>query len=388
MRPAQVARVVGFNLALLLGMLLGLEVVLRLAGVRFPAFYQPEWERGYGLRPGAAGLWTREGQGRVSINSDGLRDRTHDRRPAKGVLRVALLGDSFSEALQVDLEQTWWKLLEQRLNSQPSCAFRKEFPAGVEVVNFGVGGYGTGQQLLTWRSQAQAYQPAIVLLAMYLGNDIQDNTPQPRPDQPVFRLGPGRALVVDNSFRESSGARFRFSPLGRALNPLLNHSALLQLANEAKNRWSARQPLASPPPGGTGATGMNLERDDPSGWLLTEALLRQLRDETRSSGAKLVVTSLSTPEQLWPDRGERQTFFRRAGQDPFAREERLAGVLRALDVPYLPLAQDLSRRVDRDGVILHGFTGRQLRLGHWNVTGHRLAAEVLAQRLCHPGGAP
>jgi lysophospholipase L1-like esterase len=385
MRPAQVARVVGFNLALLLGMLLALEMLLRLAGVRFPAFYQPEWERGYGLRPGATGVWTREGRGRVTISPDGLRDRIHDRHPAPGVRRVALLGDSFSEALQVDLEQSWWKLLEQRLNRQTPCAFRKGFPAGVEIINFGVGGYGTGQQLLTWRRKARDQQPNTVVLAMYLGNDIQDNTPRPRQDQPVFRLGPDGALVLDNSFRDSPGSRFRFSTLGRGLNRLLNHSALLQLANEAKNRWSGRQPLASPAPG---APGLHLERDDPSGWALTEALLRQLRDEVTASGAQLLVTSLSTPEQLWPDRGERQAFFRRAGEDPFAREKRLAGLLSALRVPYIPLAEAMRDQADQNRLILHGFQGQQLGVGHWNVTGHRLAAELLARRLCDPGDAP
>lgn len=385
MRLARAARVVGFNLLLLLGMLLLVEGMLRLAGLRFNAFYQPDWERGYGLRPGASGLWTREGQGQVSINPDGFRDRIHTPTPAEGVLRVAVLGDSFTEALQVNLGSTWWKLLEQRLNSQPSCAFRQGFPAGVEVLNFGVGGYGTGQELLTWRQKARGFQPRKVLLAMYLGNDIQDNTPRARPDRPVFRSGSDGSLVVDNGFRNSLDSRFRFSAPGRLLNQLLNHSALLQLANEAKNRWSARQPAAGP---ATGSAGLNLDADHPSGWLVTEALLRQLRDEVRASGAQLLVTSLSTPEQVWPDREERQAFFRRVGQNPFARERRLAGILATLDVPYIPLAEDLRRESDRNGLTLHGFPEQQPGLGHWNSSGHRLAAQVLADRLCAERSAP
>jgi hypothetical protein len=383
MRPASVARVVGFNLAVLLAMLVAIEVALRLAGVRFPAFYQPDWERGYALRPGASGLWTREGRSRVRINADGLRDGPHAKRPPAGWLRVAVLGDSFSEALQVDQEQTWWHQLEQRLNSQTPCALRDGFPKGVEMVNFGVGGYGTGQQLLTWRLQARAFQPQIVLLAMYLGNDIQDNTPQPRRDKPVFRLGREGGLVVDNTFRASAGSRFRFSALGAALNEGLNRSVLLQLANEAKNRWSARQPLPTP-----NRPTMHLERDDPSGWRVTEALLRQLRDEVQASGATLVVTSLSSPEQLWPDRDERQRMFREAGQDPLAREKRLAGLLRELRVPYHPLADDLRRQADQDGLVLHGFPGQNLGRGHWNATGHQWAATLLARRLCGPEESP
>jgi len=377
-RPAQVVRVLAFNFAMLLGLLVLIEVGLRAAGVRYPVFYRPDRVRGYTLRPGASGLWTREGKGKVTINRDGLRDVDHNRQPAAGVLRVAVLGDSFSEALQVNLEATWWKQLEHLLNATPDCAFRQGYPGGVEMVNFGVGGYGTGLELLTWRQQAHAYAPRKVLLAMFLGNDIQDNTPQPRPDLPVFQFGPAGTLVIDNGFLTSRGSRFRFSPLGRFLDGVVDRSALLQLANEAKNRWASRRgpdpkPLASIP---------LPEQDDPKGWAMTGALLRSLREEVKAGGGELIVTSLSTPEQTWPDRAARQTAFLRADLRPFAREERLSSVLAPLGVPYLPLAEELQQRAERDGVTLHGFSGQQPGYGHWNQVGHRLAAEALARRLC------
>ena len=377
-RPAQVVRVLAFNLAMLLGLLVLIELGLRLAGVRYPAFYRPDRVRGYTLRPGASGWWTREGKGKVTINRDGLRDVDHDLQPAPGVLRVAVLGDSFSEALQVNLEATWWKQLEALLNATPDCALRRGYPGGVEIVNFGVGGYGTGLELLTWRQQAHAYAPRKVLLAMYLGNDIQDNTPQPRGDLPVFRFGPDGALVIDNGFRNSAGSRFRFSPLGRFLDAVVDRSALLQLANEAKNRWASRRGPAPRPQASLPLP----EPDDPQGWTMSEALLRSLRDEVKARGGELIVTSLSTPEQTWPDPAARQAAFERAGLRPFAREERLSRVLAPLGVAYLPLAQELQQHADRGGITLHGFSAQQPGYGHWNQTGHRLAAEALARRLC------
>lgn len=384
-RPVQVVHVVALNLALLLGLLVAAEFLLRFAGVRHPAFYRPDRVRGYTLRPGASGTWTREGHGKVSINRDGLRDQDHSRRPDPGVLRVALLGDSFSEALQVDLGQTWWKQLEHRLNTTPNCRFREGYPAGVEIVNFGVGGYGTGQELLTWRSQSSGYLPQKVLLAMFLGNDIQDNTPKVRPDAPVFRPGPGESLVIDNGFRDSPSSRFRFSPPGRLLDALVNQSALLQLANEAKNRWAARRPAMTQQPVAKVPVPLP-EPDAPAGWLVTERLLRTLRDEVSTSGGQLLVTSLSTPEQLWPDRAARERAFSEARLAPFEREQRLRSLLDPLEVPYLPLAQELQQQADRRSLVLHGFPGPQAGQGHWNPTGHALAAEVLAQRLCADGG--
>ena len=377
-RPTQVVRVLAFNLAMLLGLLALTEAALRLAGVRYPAFYRPDRVRGFTLRPGASGWWTREGRGQVTINHDGLRDVDHNRQPAPGVLRVAVLGDSFSEALQVNLEATWWKQLEARINATPDCALVRGYPKGVEFVNFGVGGYGTGLALLTWRQQAHAYAPRKVLLAMYLGNDIQDNTPQPRPDLPVFQFGPAGTLGIDNGFRNSAGSRFRFSPLGRLLDAVVDRSALLQLANEAKNRWASRR---GPAPKAQAAVPLP-EPDDPKGWTMTEALLRSLRDEVKARGGELIVTSLSTPEQTWPDPAARQAAFDRAGLRPFAREQRLSSLLAPMGVAYLPLAEQLQQRADRSGITLHGFSGQQPGYGHWNQAGHRLAAEALARRLC------
>ncbi len=384
-RSARSLGVVAVNVLILLVGLGLAEVVLRVAGVRYPAFYRPDPIRGYSLRPGASGFWTREGRGKVTINSDGLRDIEHSLGRQPGVLRVAVLGDSFSEAFQVNLEYTWWKQLERRINAQPDCAFRAGFPGGVAFINFGVGGYGTGPELLTWRQQARRYAPQKVLLAMYLGNDIQDNTPQARPDLPVFRFGADGDLTIDRGFLLSPGSRFRFSPIGRLVDSLVGHSALLQLVNEAKNRAAASRRTAAPvdliqelkgPP------------DQPQGWAMTAALLRTLRDDVSAAGAQLLVTSLSTPAQVYPDQALRRQLLPGSGPGPFEREQRLQGVLDPLGVTYLPLAPDLQQRADRRGLTLHGFKGQQPGLGHWNPDGHRLAAELLAERLCAPASAP
>lgn len=384
-RSVRSLRVVAINLLILLVGLGLTEVVLRVAGVRYPAFYRPDVVRGYSLRPGASGLWTREGRGKVTINSDGLRDVEHNLGKQQGMMRVAVLGDSFSEAFQVNLEDTWWKQLERRINAKPECAFRRGFPGGVSFINFGVGGYGTGPELLTWRQQARRYAPERVLLAMYLGNDIQDNIPVPRPDLPVFRFGKDGELTVDRDFLQSPGSRFRFSPLGRLVDALVDRSALMQLVNEAKNRAAAARRGKAPvdllgelkgPP------------DDPQGWAMTAALLRTLRDEVNASGAQLLVTSLSTPIQVYPDQALRRKLLPASGPGPFEREQRLQGLLAPLGVPYLPLAPDLQQRADRLGLTLHGFKSQQPGLGHWNPDGHRLAAELLAERLCAPASAP
>src|SRR6185295_3778210 len=91
------------------------EVGLRLSGYSYPEFYQLDNSRGYSLRPGMEGWYRKEGRSYVRINSDGLRDREHAKTKPADTLRIAILGDSYAEALQVPQEQAFWSVLENRL---------------------------------------------------------------------------------------------------------------------------------------------------------------------------------------------------------------------------------------------------------------------------------
>src|SRR5687768_4341292 len=120
------------------------ELALRAAGFSYPNFWLPDELTGSRLRPGMEAWNRNEGEAYVKINSRGLRDREHAEAKPQGVYRIAVLGDSYAEALQVPLEDTFWWLLPKRLES---CGFRPG--ERIEVINFGVSGYGTAQQLLT-----------------------------------------------------------------------------------------------------------------------------------------------------------------------------------------------------------------------------------------------
>ena len=347
--------------------LLVAEAALRLVGVRFPAFYTVDAYRGYALRPQVEGPWTREGRGWVRVNQAGFRGVDVSTTPPAGVLRIAVLGDSFTEALQVDENLTWIAQLQARLPASPACPLRRQFPGGVQVLNFGVGGYGTGQELLTWRHLASRYKPALVILAIYPGNDITDNEPAARTDRPVFRLGADGQLRVDNSFRQQPATRWRLSPPGQLVEMAVTHSRLLQLLNEAKNRLSARP--ASP------AAAPQQPQGSDQAWAVTDALISQLAQEVQGQGARLLVVSTSSPEQVWPNRQQRP-------EEPFRQEQRLAAMLAKSQIPYLPLAPQLQSQADQQGLTLHGFRGQAPGEGHWNTDGHRLAAAAIAPWLC------
>lgn len=118
--------------------------------------------------PNASMNWTGSGEYNVDvqINSLGLRDRERTYAKPPGTFRVLVLGDSFVEAIQVPLEQTFAARLETCLagrSSQP-----------VEVINAGVAGYGPGEALLYFTHEGVKFQPDLVLLAIFIGNDIRN----------------------------------------------------------------------------------------------------------------------------------------------------------------------------------------------------------------------
>ena len=73
------------------------EIGLRVADISFPRFDEPDARYGSSLIPGATGWFTQEGRAFVAINAAGFRDRDHSLARDPGTLRIALLGDSFTE---------------------------------------------------------------------------------------------------------------------------------------------------------------------------------------------------------------------------------------------------------------------------------------------------
>ena len=210
--------------------LLLVELSLRFVRFSEPSlFYVYDHDRGIALRPLAEGWWHNEAENYVRINGQGFHD--HERALIKqpGTLRIAVLGDSYAEALQVPLEDAFWAETERRLKQCSNTGGRK-----VEVMNFGVSGYGTAQELITLHNRVWDYSPDIVLLAFTAGNDLNDNLKQLSNDtmRPYFVYRDGK-LTLDRSTLDSREASTRFrlrnSGVGRALDWLRQHLRVVQL---------------------------------------------------------------------------------------------------------------------------------------------------------------
>jgi hypothetical protein len=91
----------------------------------------------------------------------------------------------------------------------------------------------------------------------------------------------------------------------------------------------------------------------------------------------------SNPIQVFPDPAARAAFLARLGPgaDLLYPERRFEEIGHRQGLVILSLAPELQAYADEHRVFLHGWPG-DIGNGHWNENGHRVAGELLAQKLC------
>ncbi len=246
--------------------------------------------------------------------------------------------------------------------------------------------------MLNLRHRVWAFEPDIVLLAFYTGNDISDNSRALKGASSIpYHYYESSQLRLDRSFADSDSFQFRSGPLMGAARLAIRHFRLLQLINHARLMRGLDQLRAQgrgPDFAGPAEPGMRREvyvpPEDPAwenAWRVTEGLLSEMNSDVRAKQIPFFVVSLSSGIQVHPDPEQRSLFLRnREINDLFYPDRRVEAVGAREGFPVLPLAPYLQKRAETNGVFLHGFEPR-LGFGHWNETGHRLAGERIARWL-------
>lgn len=377
-RTAWRARLLGLLLGIAISLLIG-ELGLRIASVEYPIFYVADPLLGAWHIPGASGRYRLEGDAFVSINADGMRDRDYPfEKPADGY-RIAVIGDSYAEALQVDASEAFWSVLAEQLAACSALAGRQ-----VEVLNFGVSGFGTGQELLALRHRAARYGPDLVLLPFVL-NDVRGNEPtlEQDPSRPYFHVEAGE-LVLDEGFLATQLHREERRPFTRFKRWLRMHSRIVQLLYEVRTipmRLARREtqggalddPVFSPP----------VAPEWTRAWAMTEILLLEIVKEAHAQGADFLLAVVSDGRQVHPDPAVRAARRHELGvPDLFYYEDRVMAFAAKEGIPAIGLSRPFRAHAEATGRCLHGFENAYPCDGHWNPLGHRLAGELFADEIC------
>lgn len=147
------------------------------------------------------------------INQEGMRDDRefrHEKPP--GTKRIVSLGDSFTIGYEVDVEETFSRVLERELTKS---GYR------VEVLNAGVSGYSNAEALLYLERELLKYEPDVVVVSFF-ANDLVDNV-----RSGLFRLENGRLVAGQQAY----------VPAGR-LGNFLNKNAFFNFLSERSNAFA------------------------------------------------------------------------------------------------------------------------------------------------------
>ncbi|MBN1219996.1 MAG: hypothetical protein JXM69_13800 [Anaerolineae bacterium] len=328
------------------------------------------------------------------FNSLGMHDTEHRTDKDPGTFRILMLGDSFVHAIQVSETETAHQLLENSLNENT------ETGRHVEVISQGVVNWGTNQQLVSYREQGRRFQPDLVLLMFYIGNDFVDNLP-------------GNVLTIDgvncyapyfalcnNTLHPApliyapgiSGIDNNCSPVRRAMINTLGwfyqHSRLYQQIEPLLvARWPREQFGRNHPLQFAALYLPDQESELEQAYLITQATIAQLQQEVETDGSQFAVAligpwaaiqlaSLSSAEQDIFLK-ENPTF---AKADINRPNQRMADFLSSQRIPFIDLTRPMIETLTHDGTPLY-----LLGEGHWTVAGNRVAADILAQWLVHSG---
>ncbi len=323
------------------------------------------------------------------INSDGFRDREYPLRRKNGAFRIVVLGDSFADQLELPTQQLFHEILETKLNA---TARRP-----VDVINLGVAGFGTAQEYLNLKCYGMKYDPDLVILAFFVGNDLFDNSVTlyqqyvgHNPTRPFLQFVDGKLQRVDQTRRST--------PIKRAASKLMPRT--FHVVSREKTRSLQFLAALRAKTLGSGAVGTTRATFDGSyslyqdpyplgwdgAWAITKTLIKELATELNRSKMRLLVVVIPNEWEFRPDRWEQvlnENPQMRAFRFDMRKPERiLEEFLHENRINYLMLRPALEQRTKKTGGDLHFHRPGD---NHWTAEGHAIAASEIFEKLVRDG---
>ncbi len=325
------------------------------------------------------------------LNSKGMYDTEHALEKEDGVFRILIMGDSFTQAMQVDEPLTAHQQLEDMLNERlgsPDHLY--------EVVNTGVSSWGTAQELVYYQEQGQLYQPDLVLLLFFIGNDVENNIPGHANSindfncfAPYFPLCDGELDLepwyyvpgIDPAWGSCSSTR-KLVTSGISFfqqnSHLFAHLEPLLISYKPRRMYGKEFgfPLAA-------LYRPEQSEEEKYGWEVTEALLTQFNSEVKANGSDFAVALIGPQQVVWLSQFTESQLQAFNESDPLLVDtdmtkpnRHITAFLQSQNIPMLDLQQPM--------IDFTAATGAELYLqldGHWTAEGNRVAAQFMTEWL-------
>jgi hypothetical protein len=303
------------------------------------------------------------------------------------------------EAYSVRLDEAFHRRLEESARDRGIDS---------EVINLGVGGYGTLQEYLMFHQIGKEYRPDIILLGFYFGNDLRNNSLALESLANVKKTANRFLKVSSRPFLDPSDPEGWTIMRSNYEEAQRRYLSAMKAEESFFARWAAKSALVQSSIAAAGRIadmiygtrtdaeeihvdqknkylvmyGANYCKEPPEyteAWTTTERILARLKNEASNMGSKLVVFTVPAMREVDPAEMER---IKRKLPDPgiICLEEapeykRLSGITKRLDIAYIDLLPYFRDATRTNGIDLYG---KDL---HWNKEGHELAARLVLTAL-------
>ena len=355
--------------AILLGLVLALliaEGALRLTRTApyhrnaLNSFHEPDPDLGWRGLPGFTGVFVREDfKARIAINDQGYRKKQAPTRPLPDAEKVVFLGDSFAWGWGVSQGELFSDVLQDLLGAR------------YNVINLGINTFGTVQEWIQLEKEVVPMRPARVGVLFY-GNDFEDNMNGRGESRPYCEVEGGRVVLENLPVA---------NPIGGGMRSVTRHSYALthlryyhnvfreyvDLAEARLKQWlpdrgESGQERSDP---GEGESADGEEPSEGEQVAVFEHALSRIALLCRANGIDLFLVYVPTGENI------------ASGRPEYEHIQIVRRLCRRHDIPLVDLMPDF----------IAGITGTEgepyyfpLDL-HWTPEGHRLAAEIIHERV-------
>ncbi len=267
--------------------------------------------------------------------------------------RILFLGDSFTYGIEVNDDECFPYFLEKIM--------REEGGGKAEVLNMGVGSYGIDQMLLKYLEHGRKSNPDLVVVGIFPHDYDRTRLSFYSFAKPLFRYDDGkRDYVLSNT--PVPPPQEVHAQLERQFGGPTSYILTLM-----KNRlFKIYHYIANP----SDPNGYHAQTDQ-----LVQHLLGRLQKEVANQKGRLCVVHIPAGNYF-----ENSALLDRGRQDVVT--DRLKRIYGALQIPYIDLLEEFSRRFPLETIYRDFYLHRpDGSIGHFSIRGNQEVAKILLQGL-------
>ncbi len=372
---------------------IGAELILRVYAKVHTLSGNSEWfyekpDFFYYIPDPDVGLWMADpDKTRPYINRFGMYDKPCTLNKKEGVLRIAVLGDSYMNGIHAGLGFRMSDLIEQRLGGK------------AEVLNFAISSIGTVQELIIYEKKVRQFKPDLVIVGFLTGNDVRNNcreielsrsnylanAPYCEPNaNGSFTYYPARPAQGTNFLSYYLRKHFYVYTFFRMkLIPKIMELAIRKKDVSHSSQLQKDQSLWPSTYLDYNVYGLPPDSLWEKAWKITEYTIAKFKKEVEADGGRFMLLILTDPLQNEPD--PEKTITMELGNSPppgFSVEypiQRLVNFCRIKNINCVNLLPYFKAYAQEHHLKEPYFSFKND--GHWSRLGHRVAADTAVKIL-------